>query len=158
MYQSNSVANRLRHRGPDWSGCKIANKSILCHERLAIVDLGMNKHSLILVLIINSATGDQPFVSKDGSIVLVTNGEIYNHKEIRSQFPTFEFSTKSDSEVIIPLYQKYGLDAPKYVEGMFSFILLDVKKNRLVVARDPIGITSLYQGKMRVTEKETSRD
>eukprot|EP00026_Physarum_polycephalum_P005932 Phypoly_transcript_05971.p1 GENE.Phypoly_transcript_05971~~Phypoly_transcript_05971.p1 ORF type:complete len:568 (+),score=114.15 Phypoly_transcript_05971:66-1769(+) len=125
------LSQRLRHRGPDWSGCQIANKSILCHERLAIVDL---------------ATGDQPFVSKDGSIVLVTNGEIYNHKELRKQFSTYEFSTKSDSEVIIPLYEKYGLDTPKYLDGMFSFILLDVTQNRLLVARDPIGITSLYQG------------
>lgn len=103
---------------------------------------------VLFSLIILVATGDQPFVSKDGSIVLVTNGEIYNHKDIRKQFPTYEFSTKSDSEVIIPLYQKYGLDAPKYLEGMFSFILLDVPKNRFVVARDPIGITSLYQGNL----------
>ena len=84
--------------------------------------------------------------SKDGSIVLVTNGEIYNHKEIRNQFPNYEFRTKSDSEVIIPLYLKYGIDAPKYLDGLFSFVLLDVPKNRLIVARDPIGITSLYQG------------
>jgi hypothetical protein len=77
----------------------------------------------------------------------VTNGEIYNHKDIRKQFSTYKFSTKSDSEVIIPLYLKYGLDTPKYLDGMFSFILLDVTQNRLLVARDPIGITSLYQGK-----------
>ena len=99
-----------------------------------------------LKLIISSATGDQPFVTQDGSIVLVTNGEIYNHKEIRSQFSNYEFMTKSDSEAIIPLYLKYGVDAPKHLDGMFSFVLLDVKKNRMIVARDPIGITSLYQG------------
>jgi asparagine synthase (glutamine-hydrolysing) len=85
------------------------------------------------LLIILSGTGDQPFVSEDGSIVLVTNGEIYNHKDIRKQFSTYKFSTKSDSEVIIPLYLKYGLDTPKYLDGMFSFILLDVTQNRLLV-------------------------
>lgn len=109
-----------------------ANDTILLHERLAIVGLD---------------TGAQPITNEDESIALAVNGEIYNHQVLRKEFPDYPFKTHSDCEPIIPLYEKYGIDAPKYLDGMFAWALYDVKKDRIVAARDPIGITTLYIGR-----------
>lgn len=125
-------AKRMRHRGPDWSGNFMANSTLLCHERLAIVGLD---------------TGAQPITNEDGSLALAVNGEIYNHQSLRSQFPDYPFKTHSDCEPIIPLYQKYGADTPKYLDGMFAWTLYDVKKDRIIAARDHMGITTLYMGR-----------
>src|ERR1700761_4617227 len=85
----------LRHRGPDWSGNWTGNNTILCHERLSIVGVD---------------SGAQPLV----------NGEIYNHRIIRKSLEKpYPFKTHSDCEVIIPLYQQHGIDAPKHLDGMF---------------------------------------
>ncbi|KAI1446293.1 glutamine-hydrolyzing asparagine synthase [Annulohypoxylon stygium] len=117
------LAKLIRHRGPDW---------ILCHERLSIVGV---------------ESGAQPLTNADESIILAVNGEIYNHRLIRKNLKhPYHFKTASDCEVIIPLYMEYGLDAPKYLDGMFSFVLYDKKLDRTIAARDPIGITTLYQG------------
>lgn len=79
--------------------------------------------------------------------MLAVNGEIYNHRLIRKNLKTpYHFKTTSDCEVIIPLYMEYGLDAPKYLDGMFSFVLYDKNLDRTIAARDPIGITTFYQG------------
>ncbi|PFH50656.1 hypothetical protein AMATHDRAFT_144605 [Amanita thiersii Skay4041] len=124
----------LRHRGPDWSGCFVGKNSILAHERLAIVGVD---------------TGAQPLISEDGQIILAVNGEIYNHLSIRTELgPGIKFKTHSDCEVIIPLYQKYDKELCGKLDGMFSFVLLDetVTPSRIIAARDPIGITTLYQG------------
>lgn len=126
------LAKRVRHRGPDWSGNFIANDTILLHERLAIVGLD---------------TGAQPITNKDETLALAVNGEIYNHQLLREKFKEYPFKTHSDCEPIIPLYEKYGVDAPKNLDGMFAFTLYDVKKDRLIAARDPIGITTLYMGR-----------
>ncbi|ANB11717.1 asparagine synthase (glutamine-hydrolyzing) 2 [Sugiyamaella lignohabitans] len=126
------LSKRIRHRGPDWSGNFIANNTILAHERLAIVGLD---------------TGAQPITSKGEEFALAVNGEIYNHQALRKEFADYEFKTHSDCEPIIPLYKKYGADAPKYLDGMFAFVLYDVKKDRIIAARDPIGITTLYIGR-----------
>ncbi|KAL9607154.1 MAG: hypothetical protein Q9167_007904 [Letrouitia subvulpina] len=92
-------------------------------------------------------SGAQPLVSEDGSVSLAVNGEIYNHRVIRKQLKTpYDFKTHSDCEVIIPLYMEHGLDTPKYLDGMFSWVLYDKKADRTIAARDPIGITSFYQG------------
>ncbi|KAK5094739.1 asparagine synthetase [Exophiala xenobiotica] len=123
----------LRHRGPDWSGNWIGNNTILCHERLSIVGV----HS-----------GAQPLVNDGSTVALAVNGEIYNHRIIRKSLKKpYNFKTNSDCEVIIPLYQQYGIDAPKHLDGMFSFVLHDKDQDRTIAARDPIGITSFYIGR-----------
>jgi len=106
----------------------------LVHERLAIVGVD---------------TGAQPLISDDGKIVLAVNGEIYNHIALRATVDSdFQFKTHSDCEVILPLYKKYDKDLCNLLDGMFSFVLLDetVTPPRIIAARDPIGITTLYQG------------
>ncbi|KAJ2936716.1 hypothetical protein H1R20_g378, partial [Candolleomyces eurysporus] len=133
-------SKKLRHRGPDWSGCYVGQKSILVHERLAIVGVDL---SLYL------DTGAQPLVSENGKVILAVNGEIYNHIALRETVgPDVKFKTHSDCEVIIPLYQKHDTDLCNLLDGMFSFVLLDesVTPPRIIAARDPIGITTLYQG------------
>ncbi|KAK4549794.1 Asparagine synthetase [Oleoguttula mirabilis] len=131
------MGKQIKHRGPDWSGNHTANKTILVHERLSIVGID---------------TGAQPILSEDGSIALAVNGEIYNHKILRKRLHTqYPFKTHSDCEVIIPLYQEYGIDAPKHLDGMFSWVLHDKKQDRLIAARDPIGITTFYMGRSSST-------
>ncbi|TFK42663.1 asparagine synthase-domain-containing protein [Crucibulum laeve] len=129
-----ALSKRLRHRGPDWSGCYVGKRSILVHERLAIVGVD---------------TGAQPLVSEDGKIILAVNGEIYNHIALRESVgPGFKFKTHSDCEVIMPLYKKHDTALCDKLDGMFSFVLLDesASPTRIIAARDPIGITTLYQG------------
>ncbi|KAI1616740.1 asparagine synthase [Exophiala viscosa] len=127
----------LRHRGPDWSGNWVGNNTILCHERLSIVGVD---------------TGAQPLVNDEGTIALAVNGEIYNHRILRKHLDTpYNFKTHSDCEVIIPLYQQFGIDAPNQLDGMFSFVLHDKKNDRTIAARDPIGITSFYLGRSSTT-------
>ena len=103
--QALELAKLLRHRGPDWSGIWNNNNAILCHERLAIVDVD---------------TGAQPLISSDQQQALAVNGEIYNHKALAAEFASdYDFSTKSDCEVILPLYQKFGTEFIDKLEGMF---------------------------------------
>ncbi|KAJ8059824.1 hypothetical protein OCU04_011455 [Sclerotinia nivalis] len=126
------MAKQVRHRGPDWSGNVISNNTILAHERLSIVGVD---------------SGAQPITNADDTLVLAVNGEIYNHRLIRKGLKNqYHFKTHSDCEVIIPLYMEYDIDAPKHLDGMFSFVLYDKKQDRTIAARDPIGITSFYQG------------
>lgn len=132
------LSKRIRHRGPDWSGNVVKNSTILVHERLAIVGL---------------ESGAQPITSEDGAYTLAVNGEIYNHIKLREEFPSYPFKTLSDCEPIIPLYEKYGIDAPKYLDGMFAWCLYDAKKDRIIAARDPIGITTLYMGRSSSSPK-----
>ncbi|ASK78529.1 asparagine synthase B [Paraphotobacterium marinum] len=124
-------SKKLRHRGPDWSGIFASSSVILAHERLAIV--GLN-------------SGGQPLFNNDKSIVLAVNGEIYNHNELRSEVMDYKFQTDSDCEIIIALYEKYGIDFINKLNGIFSFILYDQNKDIYFIARDHIGIVPLYQG------------
>ncbi|KAF5391260.1 hypothetical protein D9757_001988 [Collybiopsis confluens] len=129
-----ACSKKLRHRGPDWSGCYVGKEAILVHERLAIVGVD---------------TGAQPLYSEDGQLVLAVNGEIYNHLALRQSLsPDVKFKTHSDCEPILPLYKKHGKELCSLLDGMFSFVLLDesVEPSRIIAARDPIGITTLYQG------------
>ncbi|KAJ6630741.1 asparagine synthase [Mycena sp. CBHHK59/15] len=129
-----ACSKRLRHRGPDWSGCFVGSDCILVHERLAIVGVD---------------TGAQPLVSQDGKLILTVNGEIYNHIALRGTLgPDTKFKTHSDCEVILPLYRKHDKALCSLLDGMFSFVLLDesVSPSRIIAARDPVGITTLYQG------------
>ncbi|KAG7193590.1 asparagine synthetase [Scheffersomyces spartinae] len=125
-------SKRIRHRGPDWSGNVIQKLTILVHERLAIVGLD---------------AGAQPIRSPDGNYSLAVNGEIYNHIHLREQCKDYKFQSLSDCEPIIPLYMTYDIEAPNYLDGMFAWVLYDKIKDRIVAARDPIGITTLYMGK-----------
>ncbi|THH14344.1 hypothetical protein EW146_g5974 [Bondarzewia mesenterica] len=129
-----ALSKKQRHRGPDWSGCHVGKQSILVHERLAIVGVD---------------TGAQPLVSEDGTLSLAVNGEIYNHIKLRASVGSdYKFKTHSDCEIIIPLYKKEDKHLCNCLDGMFSFVLLDesVEPSRIIAARDPIGITTLYQG------------
>ncbi len=125
------MAKKIRHRGPDWSGIYSSDKAILAHERLAIVD---------------PASGKQPLFSEDKKLILAANGEIYNHKELRAQFPDYNFQTESDCEVILALYQKKGVDFLDEMNGIFGFAIYDVEKDEYFVARDHMGIIPLYIG------------
>lgn len=125
------MSKKIRHRGPDWSGIFQDEKVIFSHERLAIVD---------------PTSGKQPLFSNDKKIVLAVNGEIYNHRELRKEFPDYEFQTESDCEVIIPLFKKYGKDFVDKLNGIFAFSLYDTENNVYFVARDHMGICPLYQG------------
>ncbi|OCF56544.1 asparagine synthase (glutamine-hydrolyzing) [Kwoniella mangroviensis CBS 10435] len=136
-YRPRAIAcsKKQRHRGPDWSGCYMAKDTIMVHERLAIVGVD---------------TGAQPLVSEDDQLVLAVNGEIYNHVALRKGLKNQDavFKTHSDCEVIMHLYREHDTGLCAMLDGMFSFVLLDksVEPPRLIAARDPIGITTLYMG------------
>lgn len=126
------MAKVIRHRGPDWSGIFSNDRAIMAHERLAIVD---------------PASGKQPLLTKDQSLVLAANGEIYNHRELRSQFEgKFEFQTASDCEVILALYQEKGEHFVEELNGIFGFAIYDVANDAYFIARDHMGIIPLYIG------------
>ncbi|OAL48881.1 asparagine synthetase [Pyrenochaeta sp. DS3sAY3a] len=131
------MGKAVRHRGPDWSGNWIANDTILVHERLSIVGV---------------ESGAQPLVNEDETVSLAVNGEIYNHRILRKGLKTpYNFKTHSDCEVIIPLYLEHDIDAPRHLDGMFSWVLHDKTKDRVIAARDPIGITTFYMGRSSTT-------
>ena len=125
------MAKTIRHRGPDWSGVYSDDKAILAHERLAIVD---------------PASGKQPLFSEDKKLILAANGEIYNHRELRKQFPDYHFQTESDCEVILALYKEKGFDFIDEMNGIFGFTIYDVEKDEYFIARDHMGIIPLYIG------------
>lgn len=101
--------------------------------------IGINRLSII-----DLARGDQPLFNEDGTIALVCNGEIYNHASIRSDLASnHTFSSDSDAEVVIHLYEEYGNDAIKFLDGMFAFILVDLKEGKTLIGRDPMGIKPL---------------
>ena len=126
------MSQKIRHRGPDWSGIYCGDCAILAHERLSIVD---------------PESGGQPLYSPDRKQVLAVNGEIYNHQEIRRQFAgRYEFQTGSDCEVILALYREKGVDFLEDLNGIFAFVLYDEERDEFLIARDPIGVIPLYIG------------
>jgi asparagine synthase (glutamine-hydrolyzing) len=126
------MAQKIRHRGPDWSGIYCGGSAILAHERLSIVD---------------PQSGGQPLYSSDGKVVLAVNGEIYNHRDIRKEFEgEYQFQTGSDCEVILALYRKKGINFLEDLSGIFAFALYDSEKDEYLIARDPIGVIPLYIG------------
>ena len=126
------MSQKIRHRGPDWSGIYCGGSAILAHERLSIVD---------------PESGGQPLFSPDRKVVLAVNGEIYNHQEIRRQYAgRYDFQTGSDCEVILALYHDKGIDFLKDISGIFAFALYDEEKDAFLIARDPIGVIPLYIG------------
>jgi len=138
--QALELSQRQRHRGPDWSGVFVDDGAILVHERLAIVD---------------PASGAQPLRSRDGTLALAVNGEIYNHRELRAA-SDYDFTTGSDCEVINALYRAGDAadsisadsisDFVDKLNGIFAFALWDGAAKRYLIARDPIGVCPLYWG------------
>ena len=126
------MAQKVRHRGPDWSGIYSSKSAILAHERLAIVD---------------PTSGKQPILSEDGLKAIAVNGEIYNHKILRETFTSdYNFRTESDCEVLLALYEKKGVKFLNDLNGIFAFALYDSSKDKYFIARDHMGIIPLYMG------------
>jgi asparagine synthase (glutamine-hydrolysing) len=123
--------SRLIHRGPDGEGSFQEGPVAFAMRRLSVIDL---------------AGGQQPLYNEDGSLVLIANGEIYNHIEMRSWLTAngHGFKTGSDCEVILHLYEEHGLDCLTHLRGMFAFALWDSRRRRLLLARDRMGEKPLY--------------
>ena len=124
-----SMASVIHHRGPDEEGLFVDGPVGFYHKRLSIIDL---------------TTGRQPMTFNDCTIVY--NGEIYNYIELRDDLKKKGhcFDTKSDTEVILHMYQEFGDDFINYLNGMFAFIIYDKLRNRLLIAKDHFGIKPLY--------------
>ena len=139
------MSQKIRHRGPDWSGIYTGGSAIMAHERLSIVD---------------PESGGQPLFSPDRKQVLAVNGEIYNHQAIRAEYAgSYDFQTGSDCEVILALYRDFKAEQradntdcsspASFIErlnGIFAFALYDTETNEFIIARDPIGVIPLYIG------------
>ena len=126
------MSQKIRHRGPDWSGIYCGRTAILAHERLSIVD---------------PESGRQPLFSTDSKQILAVNGEIYNHQDIRRQYQgKYEFQTGSDCEVILALYRDKGIHFLEELSGIFAFALYDEEQDAFLVARDQMGVIPLYIG------------
>ena len=132
------MSQKIRHRGPDWSGIYTGPSAILCHERLSIVD---------------PESGRQPLFAPDKKQVLAVNGEIYNHTSIRQSTSDYQYQTGSDCEVILALYREWKANgASSFVpllerlSGIFACALYDVEDGWFLIARDPIGVIPLYIG------------
>jgi len=135
----------LKHRGPDDQGIYLDEFISLGHARLSIIDL--------------SEKGRQPLFNEDGNIALIVNGEIYNFVELRAQLEIkgHTFFSRSDSEVIVHAYEEYGMDFVNKLRGMFALALYDKRRQKLVLARDPIGKKPLYyyfDGKLLIFASE----
>lgn len=124
-------SHEMEHRGPDGDGFYFGENVSLINRRLAIIDI---------------KGGDQPIYNEDKSIVVVYNGEMYNYRELREELEKegHVFSTQSDTEVIVHGYEQWGDDCFDRFNGMFGIALYDIKKDRLLLARDHFGIKPLY--------------
>lgn len=150
--QALRMSQKIRHRGPDWSGIYCSGSAILAHERLSIVD---------------PESGRQPLFAPDKKQVLAVNGEIYNHQNIRARFAgKYQYQTGSDCEVILSLYREMREDSDfdtliykgedalharitkmlEELNGIFAFALYDAERDEFLIARDPIGVIPLYIG------------
>jgi asparagine synthase (glutamine-hydrolysing) len=129
--QLKRMRDALVHRGPDDAGNFIDGGIGLGHRRLSIVDLG---------------GGHQPMTNEDGQIQIVFNGEIYNHRDHRPMLESrgHRYRSYSDTETIIHLYEEFGVEAVQHLRGMFAFAIWDGGKQRLMIARDRLGIKPVY--------------
>lgn len=119
------------HRGPDGGGNFIDERVGLGHRRLAIVDV---------------SHGAQPMFNEDGSLVIVYNGEIYNHADYRAELEAkgHVYKTHCDTETILHLYEEYGAQCVRHLRGMFAFAIWDRREKTLFIARDRLGVKPLY--------------
>lgn len=123
------MTRRLRHRGPDGNAIYVGKGGSLGHARLAILD--------------PRPIGDQPMWNDDGTCAIVFNGEVYNYKELRTRY-NLPAKTGTDTEVILRLYEEFGMDFVKELRGMFAFGIFDARDRSWHLARDPSGIKPLY--------------
>ena len=149
------MMNAIIHRGPDDYGMsfygyenyndqqgkktsiesKCDHQISLGHRRLSIIDLSEN--------------GRQPMQNRDHSLEIIFNGEIYNYLELKKQhFSDYPFKTETDTEVLLACYEKWGIDMLNKLDGMFSFALYDIKQNKMLFARDAMGIKPFYYAKI----------
>ncbi|HBE83573.1 MAG TPA: asparagine synthase (glutamine-hydrolyzing), partial [Blastocatellia bacterium] len=128
-----SMCETIVHRGPDSEGLWTDETVALGMRRLSIIDL---------------KTGDQPVFSEDRSVVVMMNGELYNYREVRAELEKdgFKFVTKSDTEILPHLYQKFGDAFIDHINGMYAFSLWDSRRKKLIIARDRFGEKPLYYG------------
>lgn len=124
-----TMTDSLRHRGPDGEGIWVAQNCVLGHRRLSIIDL---------------SSGAQPMSSASGKRVITFNGEIYGFQSIKQSLKEYRFVTNSDTEVVLALYEKYGLELFGYLPGMFSFGLWDEEEQTLICGRDRFGEKPFY--------------
>jgi asparagine synthase (glutamine-hydrolysing) len=124
------MTNAMSHRGPDAEGFYNDDCISLGHRRLSIIDL--------------SDAANQPFIDTTGNFVLVFNGEIYNYLQIKHELSDYNFTTTSDTEVLLAAFCKWGIDCVRKMEGMFAFALWDKKAETLWLARDRMGVKPLY--------------
>ncbi|OIP67337.1 MAG: asparagine synthase (glutamine-hydrolyzing) [Oscillatoriales cyanobacterium CG2_30_40_61] len=131
LEQLKTMCDSIFHRGPDQDGMHVQDGVALGMRRLSIIDL---------------SGGRQPIFNQDRTILTVFNGEIYNFRELRSELEAkgYTFATKTDTEVIVYAYEEYGLEFPKYLNGMFAIALHDTVKKKLYLVRDHLGIKPLY--------------
>src|SRR6516165_5531558 len=125
------MARSIIHRGPDDEGCYFDGSLGFGFRRLSIIDL---------------AGGHQPMSDAEETVWIIFNGEIYNYKELRAELQTkgHQFRTNSDTEVIIHGYVEWGTDVFNRLNGMFGLAIWDVQKERLILARDAMGIKLIY--------------
>src|SRR5213592_3258812 len=126
-----AMCQALVHRGPDDYGVHLDGNVGLAMRRLAVIDVD---------------TGRQPIHNGDRSVWTVYNGEIYNVPELRRELEArgHHFYTRTDTEILVHLYDDHGLDFVRYLNGMFTIALWDAARRRLVLARDRLGIKPLY--------------
>ncbi len=126
-----AMADTIAHRGPDDDGYYISGAVGLGFRRLAIIDLN---------------TGHQPLSNEDGTVWIVFNGEIYNYRQLREDLlkKGHKFKTQTDTEVIVHLYEEFGVECVEKLRGMFAFAIWDERKGSLFLARDRVGIKPLY--------------
>jgi asparagine synthase (glutamine-hydrolysing) len=126
-----TMMDSIKHRGPDGSGLAHVGNTILGHVRLAILDI---------------AGGSQPMTNESGDLAIAFNGEIYNHLNLRRTLNDLHhFKTRSDTEVLLHLYEECGEDLLDQLDGMFAFAMAG--PNGMLLARDPLGIKPLYYGR-----------
>ena len=121
----------IRHRGPDQFGIYVDGRVALGSARLSIVDL---------------STGQQPIANEDGNLRIVFNGEVFNHVELRPELEArgHRFSTHSDTEVVLHLFEEYGPACLERLNGQFAIAIWDAREETLLLARDRLGVRPLF--------------
>ena len=128
---SNEVLNSIEHRGPDSNGLFIDDKVFLGHTRLSIQDL--------------SNKANQPMLSECKNFVIIFNGEIYNHNEIRREhLQNIDFNSSGDTETLLRAYIKYGESCLELLNGIFAFAIYNISKREFFIVRDQFGVKPLY--------------